>query len=333
MEDTILKEEIINLLKENENNFISGEKISKTLGVTRAAIWKNMKVIKEEGYDIESASRKGYKLIYSPDLLTYEEINPNLKTKFMGKNIIYLSSVDSTNNEAKRLAGEGVHEGTVVISEEQTGGRGRLGRNWISPKYKGIWMSIILRPDIEPMRVPGITQIAAAAVCNALRDMGVEAYIKWSNDIILNNKKICGILTEMSGEINKVNHIIVGIGMNVNIEEGEFPEEVKETATSLKIEDGKNIKRKELIAKILNNFEKLYKELTINNSIKTSIEICKKYSILIGKEIRIINRNKEIIARAIGLSDEGKLIVEYEDGKTDEIISGEVSVRGLNGYV
>ncbi|QGU96686.1 biotin--[acetyl-CoA-carboxylase] ligase [Clostridium bovifaecis] len=328
-----MKEEIISLLKENENSFISGEKISSSLGVTRAAIWKHIKAIREDGYEIESVSRKGYRLISSPDLLSLEEIKPSLTTKLIGKDIKYLDSIDSTNNEAKRLASEGTPEGTIVISEEQISGRGRLGRNWVSLKYKGIWMSIILRPDIEPMYVPEITQIAAAAVCKVTRELGIETYIKWSNDIILNYKKVCGILTEMSGEINKVNYVVVGIGMNVNIEEDEFPEEVKSTATSLKIEQGVSIRRKELVAKILNKFEELYEEFITENSIKTSIEICRRYSILIGKNIRIINRGNETIAEAIGLSDEGKLIVRYENGKVEEIISGEVSVRGLHGYV
>lgn len=328
-----MKEEIISLLKENENSFVSGEKISNSLGVTRAAIWKHIKAIREDGYEIESVSKKGYRLISSPDLLSLEEIRPSLTTKFIGKDIKYLDSIDSTNNEAKRLASEGTPEGTIVISEEQISGRGRLGRNWVSPKYKGIWMSIILRPDIEPMYVPEITQIAAAAVCKATRELGIETYIKWSNDIILNYKKVCGILTEMSGEINKVNYVVVGIGMNVNIEEDEFPEEVKSTATSLKIEQGVSIRRKELVAKILNNFEELYEEFITENSIKTSIELCRRYSILIGRDIKIINRGNETIAEAIGLSDEGKLIVRYENGSTEEIISGEVSVRGLHGYV
>jgi BirA family transcriptional regulator, biotin operon repressor / biotin---[acetyl-CoA-carboxylase] ligase len=328
-----MKEKIINLLKENENNFISGEKISESLGVTRAAVWKYIKTLKEEGYEIESVSRKGYRLISSPDLLTYEELSPILNNKIIGKSIIYLDSVDSTNTYAKRLAAEGAEEGTVVISEEQTSGRGRLGREWISPKYKGIWMSIILRPDMEPMSVPGITQVAAAAVSKALRSLGVKAYIKWPNDIILNYKKICGILTEMSGEINKVNYVIVGIGINVNTEEWEFPEEVKDTATSLKIEQGVGIERKRLAAKILDDFKELYEEIVMKNSIKTSIEICRKYSILIDKEVKIINRGNEAIAKAIGLSEDGKLIVKYKDGKIDEIISGEVSIRGINGYV
>lgn len=328
-----MKEEIIKLLKENKNNFISGEKISESIGVTRAAVWKYIKAIKEEGYEIESVSRKGYKLISSPDLLTFEEISPNLKTKFIGKNFLHLDTIDSTNNEAKKLAIDGNPEGTLVISEEQTMGRGRLGRNWISPKNKGIWMSLILRPEINPIQVSKITQVAAAAVCKALIDMGIKTLIKWPNDIVLNDKKVCGILTEMSGELNRVNYVVVGIGINANIDKDEFPEDLKPIASSLKIEVGNYIKRKELVCKILNNFEELYEELINGETIRKSIEICKNNSALIGKEIKIIEKGEETRARALTLNEDGKLIVQYKDGKIDELISGEISVRGLYGYV
>lgn len=328
-----MKEQIISLLKKNKNEFISGEDISSVLGVSRAAVWKYMKAIKEDGYNIESVSRKGYKLISSPDLLTFEEISPYLNTYYIGKQINYFNSIDSTNNEAKKLAASGCSEGTVIISEEQTMGRGRLGRNWVSPKFKGIWMSIVLRPDIDPVNVAKITQIGAAAVLKAIKEYGIDAYIKWPNDIVLNNKKVCGILTEMSGEINNVNYVVIGIGINVNIDKEDLPKEVKEVATSLKIEEGRNIKRKTLVASVLNNLEELYDEFVKNEDIKTSIDICRENSILIGKTIRIINRSSVIVAEAIDLSDDGKLIVKYEDGSIHEVISGEVSVRGLYGYV
>lgn len=328
-----MKEEIIKLLKENENNFISGEKISERLGITRAGIWKYMKAIKENGYEIESVSRRGYKLISSPDLLTIDEIKPNLNTKYIGKKVVYFDSIDSTNNEAKKLANLGEEEGTVVISEEQKMGRGRLGRHWISPKYKGIWMSLILRPDINPIHVSKVTQVAAASVCKALLEMDIEALIKWPNDIVLNGKKVCGILTEMSGELNRVNYVIVGLGINVNIELEEFEEDVKKIATSLKVERKQHIERKKLVARILNNFEELYEEFTANESIDKSIKICREYSALIGKEVKVIERGDETVCKAVGLSGEGKLIVEHKDGRIEEIISGEISVRGMFGYV
>jgi BirA family biotin operon repressor/biotin-[acetyl-CoA-carboxylase] ligase len=292
-----------------------------------------MKAIKENGYEIESVSRRGYKLISSPDLLTIDEIKPNLNTKYIGKKVVYFDSIDSTNNEAKKLANLGEEEGTVVISEEQKMGRGRLGRHWISPKYKGIWMSLILRPDINPIHVSKVTQVAAASVCKALLEMDIEALIKWPNDIVLNGKKVCGILTEMSGELNRVNYVIVGLGINVNIELEEFEEDVKKIATSLKVERKQHIERKKLVARILNNFEELYEEFTANESIDKSIKICREYSALIGKEVKVIERGDETVCKAVGLSGEGKLIVEHKDGRIEEIISGEISVRGMFGYV
>ncbi|KGN03196.1 biotin--acetyl-CoA-carboxylase ligase [Clostridium novyi A str. 4570] len=328
-----MKEEIINLLKENEDNFISGEKISEKLGISRAAVWKHIKSIKEDGYEIESVSRKGYKLISSPDLLTFEEVNPYLNTNYIGKDIRYYNTIDSTNNKAKELGTAGAKEGTVVISEEQTGGRGRLGRQWVSPKFKGIWMSIILKPNIEPMEASKITQIGAAAVCMSINELGLEATIKWPNDIVLNGKKVCGILTEMSGELNKINYIVMGIGINVNIESEDFPGDIKDIATSIKIEAGKKVKRKELVASIFNNFEKLYDEFINSGTIKGSINICRENSALIGNDVKIIKRNEEVFAKAIGLTEDGELIVEYNDGKVDKIVSGEVSVRGMYGYV
>lgn len=328
-----MKEKILHLLKENEKNFISGQGISENLGVSRTAIWKYINVLKEDGYEIESVSKKGYRLISSPDLLSFEELSENLHTKYIGKNIMYFQTIDSTNNKAKELALDDYPNGTIIISEEQTLGRGRLGRNFVSPKYKGIWLSIILRPDINPMNVPKVTQIGAAAVIKTLDELDIKAHVKWPNDIVLNNKKICGILTEMSGELNKVNYVVMGIGINVNIDVEEFPKELRDTATSISYEIGRYIKRKELVSNLLNNFEILYDEFEKNESISTSVRICKESSILIGKEVRIINRGKESIGKAVDLNDEGELLVEFSDGRVEKIISGEISVRGLNGYV
>lgn len=328
-----LKENILNLLKESGHSFISGQFISEKLGVTRTAIWKYMNTLKEEGYEIESVSKKGYRLVCSPDILTFSEIKEYLNTKFIGKKFVHFDSIDSTNTKAKELASLGEENGTVIISEEQTGGRGRLGRNWCSPKGKGIWLSIILKPDIDPMNIAKITQVAGAAVCKSLLDMGITTYIKWPNDIIINNKKVCGILTEMSGELNMVNYVVLGMGINVNIDTEEFPEDLKEIATSLKIEQKKTINRKELTGRILNNFELLYEDFLSTLSLSASVKICKKHSILLGREIKIINRNTSTLGKAIDIDNEGRLIVQYENGETEAVISGEVSIRGLYGYV
>lgn len=329
---TFMKEKIIELLKNNDGDFISGQKISESFGVSRAAIWKYINALKEEGYKIESVSKKGYRLVSSPDILTYEEIKDKLTTKYIGRTLYHYDTIDSTNIKAKDLASKGVKDGTIVISEEQTMGKGRLGRSWASPKYKGIWMSIILKPNIKPEKLARVTQIGAAAVTKAVRNMGIEAFIKWPNDIVIGNKKVCGILTEMNCELNRINYLVVGIGINVNLEMKDITEEISNIATSLLIESGNKVDRKKLVADILNIFEEMYQDFIKTGYLGKALDICRKYSILIGKEVRIIDGNKEMKAKVLGLSDEGELLVDFGDGKEKKLISGEVSVRGLYGY-
>lgn len=327
-----MKNKILSLLK-NSDEFISGQKLSEEFGMSRAAIWKYINALKEEGYNIESVSRKGYRLISSPDLLKYEEIKPFLNTEVIARKIVHFDTIGSTNTEAKILAEKGEPEGTVLLSEEQTSGRGRLGRSWSSPKYTAISMSIILRPDISPIHVAKVTQVGAAAVALACNEMGIDAYIKWPNDIILNNRKVCGILTEMSAELNKINYVVMGIGINVNIEAEDFPDEIKPIATSFKGEYNKKFSRQELCGRILNHFEKLYNSFCEDGNASDALEVCREKSIVLGREINIIQNNTATRVKALDIDSEGELIVEYADGKANKVISGEVSIRGINGYI
>ncbi len=321
-----MKKEILNILKSNDD-FISGQILSDQFGITRAAIWKYITQLKKEGYEIESISRKGYRLISSPDLISSEEITPLLETKVFGKNIIHYDSIHSTNSQAKLLCDEGLQEGSVILSEEQTSGRGRLGRNWSSPKGSSISMSIVLKPEINPVHVSKVTQISAAALSLAFEDMDVQCNIKWPNDIIINNKKVCGILTEMSSELNKINYVVMGIGINVNIDEAAFPDDIKDIATSLKIEYGKHFSRKQIIASFLKHFEKLYFEFINTGSAEISFEICRKRSLLLGKDIYVIRGSERTPAKAVSIDENGELLVQYADGILSNLISGEVSVR------
>ncbi|HLR33820.1 MAG TPA: biotin--[acetyl-CoA-carboxylase] ligase [Tissierellales bacterium] len=327
-----MKEAIVKLLKENKSDFISGEKISELFGVSRTAIWKYINILKDEGYEIESVSRKGYRLISSPDILTYEEIEEWLNTEYIGRKIHYYDTIDSTNIKAKKIAYL-EKEGTIVVAESQSKGRGRLGREWQSPKGKGLWMSIILKPKVNPVHVAKVTLIGAAAVNLALEDIGIDSYIKWPNDIVINGKKICGILTEMSSELNMINYVVMGIGINVNLDKKDFSKEILDKGTSLKIEAGKEINRKKLLATVLNKFEELYTPFTEEEDLSQTIEICRKNSILLEKDIRVINNGKERIGKAIDINDDGNLIVKYENGEIESLLSGEISVRGLEGYV
>ena len=327
-----MKGKVLKLLKTNKDEFLSGEKISDEFGVSRSAIWKYMNTLKEEGYEIESVPRKGYRLISSPDILTYEEIDEYLRTQYIGRKVYYMNKVSSTNIKAKDMAME-EEEGTVIIAEEQTEGKGRLGRNWVSPKGKGIWMSIILKPKVEPTKVAKITLIGAAAVNQGLKDMRIKSYIKWPNDIVIENKKVCGILTEMSCELNMINYVIMGIGINVNLDKKDFQEELINKATSLKEVVGYELDRKRLLACILNNFEKLYIPFKEKGDISKTIEIARRESVLLGKDVQIIRGDIRRIGRVLDIDEEGQLIVEYENGKIEEVFSGEISIRGMEGYL
>ena len=321
-----MKDKILDLLKENKNEFVSGQEISKKLGVTRAAIWKHINSLKENGYDIDSVSKKGYKLILCPDILTNDEIKSHLNTEFMGRNIIHFEELDSTNLFAKKIADTLEGEGHTIITERQFNGRGRLGRQWVSQNSNGIWMSIILRPSLSIFEVSKITQVVAAAVNLAFANQGIETKIKWPNDIIIKDKKVCGILTELNSEVNNINYVVVGIGINVNNSIEDFPEELRNIATSVFIETSKKLKRNILVAEILNNFEKLYIDLN-NNDFSKSLDICRKNSYVIGKEINLIKNQETKVAKAIDINEAGELVVEYKNGDIDNIISGEISVR------
>ncbi|MCT4604587.1 MAG: biotin--[acetyl-CoA-carboxylase] ligase [Marinisporobacter sp.] len=329
-----MKRAVLEALKKNKDHFISGEELSKKIGVTRTAVWKHIKQLKEEGYEIESVSRKGYRLTKEPDTLDANALEIEIGSKHIGSNIHHFESIDSTNTMAKKMASKGAKEGTVIIAEEQTGGRGRLGRSWVSPKGTGIWMSIILRPSIDPTEAAKITQITAAAVATGLRNIiGEDVGIKWPNDIIIHKKKTCGILTEMSAELNSVNYIIVGIGINVNVDIDEFPQDVRSVATSIKAYMGENVSRREIVKDILFAFEELYLDFIDNRNIEKSIDICKKYSVTLGKQVKIRTKGREIIAEAIDLTEDGQLLIKNELGEVETVLSGEVSVRGLTDYV
>ena len=325
-----MRSKIIGMILDNEKDFMSGEEISKKLGISRSAVWKHIKALKEEGYDIESVNKKGYRLKEKPmDLLSSQNINHELKTEFIGKNIIHFETIDSTNTYSKSIAMK-EPEGTVVISEEQTKGRGRLGRIWDSKAHEGIWMSIILKPDILPYKSTFLTIIAGASIAKALNDLGIKVGIKWPNDIILNGKKLCGILTELSAEIERINYIVLGIGMNVKNKD--FPSDIENIATSL-YKEGYEISRVDIVRYILCELEKNYIRYIVDGDKKSIIDIYKKYSVVLNKNIYIIKNEEKELVNCIDINLDGNLIVKRSDGSIDEIISGEVSVRGENGYV
>ena len=321
-----MRSQILNLLKQAGDNFLSGEYLAETLNVSRTAIWKHIKALRDSGYDIESVPRNGYRLLHSPDLLSAEEVKNSLSTKILGSDIKYFTTTDSTNNQAKKLALDGAVDGTIVISEEQNGGRGRLSRSFFCPKYKGIWFSVILRPDFLPQEAPKCTLMAAVAVTKAIYDVtGVKVGIKWPNDILYNGKKLVGILTEMSAEMERINYIVLGIGIDVNISVEETPEDIRDIMTSLSQITGKKVSRLELLNKLLYHLEQLY-IMAQKQSFAPILDEWRKYSITLNQEIKVISGNDVTYGEAVDIDDDGALLVKI-NGQIKRVLAGDVSIR------
>lgn len=318
-----MREKILNILQ-SADDYISGERISKTLNVSRAAVWKHIKSLRDEGYEIKSVTNKGYRLASSPDILTEYSVRDGLETKFIGQNIFVYSETDSTNNRAKDNASS--PDGSLFIADIQTGGKGRLGRGWVAPSGVGIWMSLLLKPELSPSDVPQITLVAGLAVCRAI---GFGAKIKWPNDIVIGSKKVCGILTEMSAEINRVNYVVCGIGVNVNIPS--FDGELSEKATSLLIETGQRHNRAEITRRILTEFEILYTDF-LKNGLKNILPDYKSFCATLNREVQVIYKHETVSAAAVDIDADGSLVIE-KDGERITVNSGEVSVRGIYGYI
>lgn len=321
-----MRSQILNLLKQAGDNFLSGEYLAETLNVSRTAIWKHIKALRDSGYDIESVPRNGYRLLYSPDLLSAEEVKNSLSTKILGSDIKYFTTTDSTNNQAKKLALSGAVDGTIVISEEQDGGRGRLSRSFFCPKYKGIWFSVILQPDFLPQEAPKCTLLAAVAVTKAIYDVtGVKVGIKWPNDILYNGKKLVGILTEMSAEMERINYIVIGIGIDVNISVEEMPEDIRDIATSLSQITGKEVSRLKLLNKLLYHLEQLY-IMAQKQNFAPILDEWRKYSITLNQEIKVISGNNVTYGKAVDIDDDGALLVKI-NGQIKRVLAGDVSIR------
>lgn len=317
-----MKQRILDILK-SADDFVSGEDISNKTGISRAAVWKHIKSLKNKGYEIDSVTNRGYRLVSSPDLITAEEITQNLNTEFIGRRLFIYDETDSTNERAKA---SGEIEGSVFIAEVQNHDKGSRGRGWVSPRGTGIWHSILLKPDISPLEVSQITLVAGLAVCKAI---GMDAKIKWPNDIVIGTKKVCGILTEMSAETDMVHYVVCGIGINVNTEN--FDAEIKHRATSMYIESGEKQIRNDIIARELNYFEYYYKKF-LEGGLCAILDEYKENCVTIGRDVTVIYKKENVTGKAADIDENGALVVETADG-TIRVTSGEVSVRGIYGYI
>ena len=323
-----MKGKILELLRKAGDSYISGEEIAQGLGVSRTAVWKHIQALKEDGYDIVSHSHSGYSLKESPDLLLSEEIKPLLHTKIIGKKIVHFDKVSSSNDEAKKLALQGAPDGTVIVAEEQTGGKGRLSRGWFSPKYKGIWFSMLLRPTFLPQEAPKCTLMTAVALTRAIRKFGVDVGIKWPNDILYNGKKLDGTLTEMNAEMERIHYVIIGTGLNVNILPEDFPEELRDIGISLQSIKGERLARVPLFAEILNAMDELYCEV-LEHGFSKVLDEWRKYSVTLGREINVIGVKETYAGVAADIDEDGALLVDTPKGRT-RVLAGDVSIRPRN---
>ena len=326
-----MRNEILDYFRKADGNFVSGQQISKDLHVSRTAIWKHINVLKERGYIFESSTRKGYRLIYAPNLLTPLEIDSALHTETFGRHVVYLESTQSTNEEAKKIAREGAEEGTIVVAEEQITGHGRLARGFYSPFAKGIWFSLILRPKFFPMEASKCTLLAAVGVCRGIRRMGLaDAGIKWPNDILVHGKKLVGILTLMSASMEKIDYIIMGIGINTGIKKNEFPEDFREGATSF-LNEGINVSRKDLLAAILGELEKEY-SIAQNEGFDKVLDDWRALSVTLGQEVRVIFGDDSYTGKAVDIDRNGCLLVNT-GSEVKRVIAGDVSIRPVDAPI
>ncbi len=326
-----MRNEILDYFRKADGNFVSGQQISKDLHVSRTAIWKHINVLKERGYIFESSTRKGYRLIYAPNLLTPLEIDSALHTETFGRHVVYLESTQSTNEEAKKIAREGAEEGTIVVAEEQITGHGRLARGFYSPFAEGIWFSLILRPKFFPMEASKCTLLAAVGVCRGIRRMGLaDAGIKWPNDILVHGKKLVGILTLMSASMEKIDYIIMGIGINTGIKKNEFPEDFREGATSF-LNEGINVSRKDLLAAILGELEKEY-SIAQDEGFDKVLDDWRALSVTLGQEVRVIFGDDSYTGKAVDIDRDGCLLVNT-GSEVKRVIAGDVSIRPVDAPI
>lgn len=321
-----MRDMVLDLLRAKNGEFVSGQDMSNTCHVSRTAIWKHIKALRDKGYVIESFTKKGYRLIEEPDLLRPSDVQKDLHTKYFGQHYIYMDSTDSSNREAKLLAQEGAPEGTIVVAETQSAGRGRLTRGWFSPYGKGIWMSLILRPKFSPIEAPKCTLMAAVALTKAFHALGLEtAGIKWPNDILVKGKKIVGILTEMSGTMEEISYIIMGMGINISVGKSELPEDIKDIATSFAME-GVTVDRKVALQTILQELENQYNKV-VSGGFDTTLEEWKQLSVTLHQDVEVRAPGNTYVGHAIDIDRDGNLIVRLPNGKTERIIAGDVSIR------
>ena len=344
-----MKAKILELLREKKElvaagapeseAYVSGQELCEQFGVSRTAVWKAIGQLKKEGYVIEAVQNRGYRLVdQTEEVYNQADIQSRLKTKWVGQPLLFFDSIDSTNIRAKQEAEQGAESGLLVVADKQTAGRGRRGRGWESPSGINIYYTLLLKPDFAADCAPMLTLVMALAVAKGIRqtlrrdsEEAAKVGIKWPNDIVVDGKKVCGILTEMSMEQSYIQHIVIGVGINVRKQE--FPEEIRDKAAAIDEQCGFRISRSQLIADIMEAFEEDYAIFLQTHDLKGLRASYAKLLVNQDREVCVLDPKGEYRGIARGINDQGELLVERQDGNIQEVYAGEVSVRGVYGYV
>ena len=326
----MMDEEILRLLRERPSTSLSGEEISHRLKVSRTAVWKRMKRLRSLGYEIDASTRSGYRLVRSPDLLTPSELRPILNTKWMGKVIHHFHTIDSTNSMAYQLALGGAGEGEVVIAESQKKGRGRLGRYWFSPPSLNLYLSVILRPKVPPQQSSLVTLMAAVATADAIQKLScIIPLIKWPNDILVKGRKVAGLLNEIHSETDRIHFVILGIGVNLNMDGKMFPREIRTKATSLKRETGQTISRKAFVSCLLQELERWY-AIFLEEGGAPVLTAWRGRAQIKGRDVKVSSFGETLVGTAVDVDSNGALILETKDGNRKRVVAGDVEYsRGV----
>lgn len=319
-----VRQALLDAFKNANGNFISGEKLAQNIGCSRTAIWKHIEDLKKDGFHVEAVRKKGYRLLEQSNKLSENEIYLGLETEEIGRSVYFFESVTSTQKVAKEYAMNGAKHGTLIVADEQTEGRGRMVRKWYSPKGTGIWASFILRPDIQIQHAPQLTLLSAVAVVQAIKKVThITPEIKWPNDILISGRKVCGILTELQAEEDRIQSVILGIGINVNQDKNDFSAEIIKKATSLKIELGKTVNRSSLIQSLCYYIEQLL-HLYISEGFTPIKSLWETYAVSIGKRISARTVKGTFDGVALGINNEGVLLLKQDNGDIVEIISADI---------
>ncbi|MEZ4600421.1 MAG: biotin--[acetyl-CoA-carboxylase] ligase [Syntrophotaleaceae bacterium] len=317
-------EQILKLFHDHAGEYLSGERISRDLGISRTAVWKRIEQMRSLGYRIDAVPSRGYRLASTPDILLPEEIRNGLDIRRIGREIIFFSSTDSTNNRAHELALKGASEGTVVLADAQTAGKGRLGRRWESPPGVNLYASVVLRPAIPPHHASQLTFLSAAAVARSVAQCsGLPPSVKWPNDVLLRGRKVAGLLNEIDAETERIHYLILGIGVNLNMQPDQFPPDLRYPATSLAMETGNKMERLPFVRALLENLDRLY-ELYLQRGFAEVLPAWQEFFEMAGREVEVDCQEYRLRGRVSGLDDNGALLLKMGDGTERRVLSGDV---------